>query len=968
MSLCVLSYFELFIDGFTKDQLNISAMQGRVELKDVALVNSTVQEMLLIPTSMLVTKATCSELVMQLPKLTEIRRRPIVLSIDEVNVSLEEPEEVPPMPTKLREFFAAKKKVDPSKKKKQNDDVGRGMNYSVKKLSLSLKLRNNPHVLTVDVSDFKLSSCTASGEISDDLAACKVVSKEGEETVFKTGSIGSVTVAVGTGSDRIVILNGLPAQLRMHNSVSFDLGLPLQTMFDVVIGKFELELNRGEFYRHYQFAKDINACMDRYSPARKEAREQVEVKGERVDFDLQMEHWTIGVRDERTSEKVSVSGENLRIGGSPPRAVTLPETQAVEQLSSAAIGMGSLCVEFVPDLKSPEKKHVLVQSHADSGSSFDFLVETKRIDADTTPSVGFKFWLNQLCVFLHKDHLSKIYRILNLAADHEELKMDLASLPQKAERAKEKLKGKMEWTFDEWYQATDALVEISDLQVIVPPDAALTDEEMRAMSIKAVAKKVIIKTSPGWTAVPHMADGKVLLNAQHSRGDKVPPPVNRPVTGGSRWQAGVEGFDLSIYKGDEILVHVAEPSDVMLYGRLVTAKEKTPLHVEVSIRTSNEKLIVSDQVVAFFNSSWASYSGWARELLQLGDSKEESKESIKDKLAQLKDGMGEVEDSRLKSIVEKAADHDYAGVISESLAAFTGLLYIRFEGGSAFYHDNFAEFESFQLAAEFGSTGQEFVTQLGAVTCKNLHHDSMAVVLDLEPVRRAKGGALSQAESAVTLALKRPGRDMGVPTIVELGLSNVAVTSKGQRALSPLEVVGELTKYAESRAEAGMSKETKEVVSEVQSAIKLHGKKVLDSLNLHWRFRLGECSFTHRDFDQPDESLPRGVATVGAVDWAALEKRFGDIENQLIEAKMQLVTNEQEKEELRGNLRAMQETVLESMKQVEEKGADFMLVNQKLMEERMKMSEMQEEIDRFKRGGPPPVNRSGPPPVNRGKK
>ena len=28
-------YFELFIDGFQSNQLNISAMQGRVELKDV---------------------------------------------------------------------------------------------------------------------------------------------------------------------------------------------------------------------------------------------------------------------------------------------------------------------------------------------------------------------------------------------------------------------------------------------------------------------------------------------------------------------------------------------------------------------------------------------------------------------------------------------------------------------------------------------------------------------------------------------------------------------------------------------------------------------------------------------------------------------------------------------------------------------------------------------------------------------
>jgi hypothetical protein len=77
---------------------------------------------------------------------------------------------------------------------------------------------------------------------------------------------------------------------------------------------------------------------------------------------------------------------------------------------------------------------------------------------------------------------------------------------------------------------------------------------------------------------------------------------------------------------------------------------------------------------------------------------------------------------------------------------------------------------------------------------------------------------------------------------------------------------------------------------------------------------------------------------------------------------MTLVTNEQEKEEMKVNMKVLQDTIVETMKQVEERTEDFVTVNTKLMEERMKLHEMQEMIDRLKlqlqRSGPPPVNRS----------
>ncbi len=103
------------------------------------------------------------------------------------------------------------------------------------------------------------------------------------------------------------------------------------------------------------------------------------------------------------------------------------------------------------------------------------------------------------------------------------------------------------------------------------------------------------------------------------------------------------------------------------------------------------------------------------------------------------------------------------------------------------------------------------------------------------------------------------------------------------------------------------------------------------------------------------------------MDWAALEAGFAELESQVIQSKMQLVSNENEKEELRGNVRVLQATVEELMRQVETKSNDFVVrcvfcatcplaeclhenkvVNQKLMEERMKMVDQNEELQRLR--------------------
>lgn len=54
-----------------------------------------------------------------------------------------------------------------------------------------------------------------------------------------------------------------------------------------------------------------------------------------------------------------------------------------------------------------------------------------------------KLWLNRLSILLDRPLWGQVYALFNLARDHEELRVDLAALPEKAKAAKEKLRSKM---------------------------------------------------------------------------------------------------------------------------------------------------------------------------------------------------------------------------------------------------------------------------------------------------------------------------------------------------------------------------------------------------------------------------------------------------------------------------------------------------------------------------------------------
>lgn len=224
---------------------------------------------------------------------------------------------------------------------------------------------------------------------------------------------------------------------------------------------------------------------------------------------------------------------------------------------------------------------------------------------------------------------------------------------------------------DEWYQAAEASIEFQDVEFVVPEDATLAAEHMRTMGLRVGCHKLLLRNAPGWSAVPHIADGRALVatisavpasavqtNVQQPEAvtaggppprpappgtaaiaASTPPPVPRrsapkpppgaaPAVGGaasvtatgapagSKWQVSIEGLVLSITNKGAVHLHVAEPADFEVFGRVVKG---TPPHLELAVRTSRQKLILSPDVMSFGSAMWASHAAWGRALFGLGE-------------------------------------------------------------------------------------------------------------------------------------------------------------------------------------------------------------------------------------------------------------------------------------------------------------------------------------------------------------
>jgi hypothetical protein len=66
-----------------------------------------------------------------------------------------------------------------------------------------------------------------------------------------------------------------------------------------------------------------------------------------------------------------------------------------------------------------------------------------------------------------------------------------------------------------------------EFEVIVPQDASLEDEKLRAIGARLLCQRLLMRTTPGWSAVPHINDGRQLLQTLASSAPAVAQPLSR---------------------------------------------------------------------------------------------------------------------------------------------------------------------------------------------------------------------------------------------------------------------------------------------------------------------------------------------------------------------------------------------------------------------------------------------------------
>ena len=434
---------------------------------------------------------------------------------------------------------------------------------------------------------------------------------------MQSGKVGSVTLSVGDGDDEFVLLDRLPASISLRSTVQADLGIPIRTSLRWALETLTLSFDRDRFTAYHNLFNALRTALDRPVPHAEEKKEDAappprssstpklsrkmvrEMRGsEEVALVMSVDRWHVMIKGEG-GFAVGVKGEGLEFSGSPPRPIEQEgKTVDVSRLGARARsfnlyaitpdkdsgGCRDFCCLFLFLSHSPPPPPLqdccLVTSKKEGQEEhpegfIGLETHSTRVSPEEPPETSLRFWLNSLHVLLDKPVWDRVYALFDLSEEVGPL--DLSQLPEKAKAAKEKAQSKMDFSLRDLYRSSDANVELTDLSLTFPPDAQL-EEEFRGHTLNVATKRMVLKNTPGWTAVPHISDGVAMLPSAFAH-HKVPEG-----TPASKWQFGIEGLEMVLSAGDGSEPRkIAEPADAMLYGRIFDCK---PPHVEVAVRTS----------------------------------------------------------------------------------------------------------------------------------------------------------------------------------------------------------------------------------------------------------------------------------------------------------------------------------------------------------------------------------------------
>jgi len=273
-------YFRTFIKGFKNEQFNMSLMKGTASLSDLDLNELYIQEILMVPPNLEVKVVKCNALTVSLPNLTRLNQDPMVLSLDRIDIELEEPVELRQMVVKQQD--PSTPNLEKKKKKSTMADMIKNMRVEIKEAHLSIKLLARveegdsnwtPHMI-VDVYNVVIQTTNSGWEVVD-LGMCKVKNDasnteiQHKQVVCQSFSLGLVSQDNET---KLPIISNIPAEIRMAAVLDIVEDKYIKVSVDSLFEEINFSWNELSWQLIVKMFSSLKRCLDREVPGQKEEK------------------------------------------------------------------------------------------------------------------------------------------------------------------------------------------------------------------------------------------------------------------------------------------------------------------------------------------------------------------------------------------------------------------------------------------------------------------------------------------------------------------------------------------------------------------------------------------------------------------------------------------------------------------------------------------------------------------------
>jgi len=247
---------------------------------------------------------------------------------------------------------------------------------------------------------------------------------------------------------------------------------------------------------------------------------------------------------------------------------------------------------------------------------------------------------------------------------------------------------------------------------------------------------------------------------------------------------------------------------------------------------------------------------------------------------------------------------------------------------------------------------QSVLYRLGTFTAEGINHPHLITKASLTPLSLGGIAKLYSVRNNFNLeAFYRRNMAKDQKTYSEASLTlkgtKIVVRNKNTNALEKVDVGAVLPNLAEQ------AKKLMAHMVESKDHISKHvdfGKQALDYLNVHWRVEFGDSEIYF--FDSPDAERPRVVMKLSSGNRDELSKSFENLEEQLVAAKVKLVTAEVDNQEIKNRMLALVDNHTKQKLKYEDDFAESKKhqaqLEQILINAKLALAEAQAENERFK--------------------